>query len=90
MACTSELATLPRLLLLDCSGQLQQRLAIHSLQGCPHSLLTLVCCNSLVEGLAACRALQVLDVSFTEVADLGPLAGCTQLQAGLDISELRQ
>ena len=76
-------AVAPSLLLLDCSGELQRRLSVHSLQGCPHGLHTLVCRNSLVEGLgplAACRGLQVLDVSFTEVGDLGPLAACTALR----------
>ena len=80
--CTAD----PRL--LNCSGQRDKPLRIHSLGGCPPTVRTLICSNTLVSKLgllAACTSLQSLDCSNTGVSELGPLATCTLLQT-LDCS----
>ena len=69
--------------LLNCSGQPDEPLRIHSLAGCPPTVHTLICSHTLVAELgplAACTLLEELDCSSTRVAELGPLAACTMLQ----------
>ena len=67
---------------LDCSGRQEKPLGIHSLVGCPPSLRTLICCNTLVAELGplvACTSLLNFNCSSTAVTELGPLAACTSL-----------
>ena len=77
--------------LLDCSGVPGKLLRIHSLEGCPLTLRSVVCSYTLVAGLgplAACGSLTLLNCSHTEVVELGPLAACPALEV-LDCSDTR-